>query len=475
MTSWRDKGYVPDSDAEEDSDFDVVAEEPLTPHDNTFSSIIGLADTTSSSANHLYSSLPAPLPTPAVTHNHGQPLPDSDAGGQCGDVGIDAAVKPLRGSETAFNDLHVLDLSELPEEEDDQEMAYGRTHGTDLPANRKGANLDDPSQSQGRLSTHGPLSPSRRPQTPQTRQTRIFSSQELSPLTDLPSNLTTPTVSPSNRHARFAAFSIIIPQASTSVYRNTTSPSALSSEDDDFTSGPLRNLRQRKPIQLNPYLVEQARYRATLKARGLKPVTIRPEQEQQAQAQPDPEADEYQASGDEEDESQPMRMPQSVWEDSQLNEIRLAQTAQAGPDDDADIPDVATLFRGPIRREKTEIQEVKKRKLAHTYADRSAATPPQAIWKQPISTPGPHIHEPRRVRVNTPPIQDDVYAMPSDRSSPVRPSQRRPLAQRSINTTSTASIAHVISSDDGSTPRASGRRSRALSISSTSTDRKSVV
>ncbi|RPB20285.1 hypothetical protein L211DRAFT_771909, partial [Terfezia boudieri ATCC MYA-4762] len=468
MTSWRDKGYVPDSDAEEDSDFDVVAEEPLTPHDNTFSSIIGLADTTSSSANHLYSSLPAPLPTPAVTHNHGQPLPDSDAGGQCGDVGIDAAVKPLRGSETAFNDLHVLDLSELPEEEDDQEMAYGRTNGTDLPANRKGANLDDPSQSQGRLSTHGPLSPSRRPLTPQTRQTRIFSSQELSPLTDLPSNLTTPTVSPSNHHARFAAFSIIIPQASTSVYRNTTSPSALSSEDDDFTSGPLRNLRQRKPIQLNPYLVEQARYRATLKARGLKPVTIRPEQEQQAQAQPDPEADEYQASGDEEDESQPMRMPQSVWEDSQLNEIRLAQTAQAGPDDDADIPDVATLFRGPIRREKTEIQEVKKRKLAHTYADRSAATPPQAIWKQPISTPGPHIHEPRRVRVNTPPIQDDVYAMPSDGSSPVRPSQRRPLAQRSINTTSTASIAHVIS-DDGSTPRASGRRSRALSISSTST------
>ncbi|KAF8433806.1 Mus7/MMS22 family-domain-containing protein [Terfezia claveryi] len=477
MTSWRDKGYVPDSDAEEDSDFDVVAEEPLPPHDNTFPSTIGLTDTTSSSANHLYSSLPAPLPTPAVTHNHGKPLPDSDAGGQCaggqcGDVGIDAAVKPSGGSETAFNDLHVLDLSELPEEDDEQEMVYGRIHGTDLPANRKGANLDDPSQSQGRLSTHGSSPSPSATKRPQTPQTRIFSSQEFSPLSDLPSNFTTPSVSPSSRHARFAAFSIVIPQASTSVYRNTTSPpSALSSEDDDFTSGPLRNLRQRKPIQLNPYLVEQARYRATLKARGLKPVTIRPEQEQHAQAQPDPEADEYQASGDDEDESQPMRRPQSVWEDSQFNEIRLAQAAQAGDDDHSDIPDVATVFRGPIRRDKTEIQEVKRRKLAHTYDERSAAAPTQAIWKQP-STPGPHmskLHEPRRVRVNTPPIQDDVYAMPSDGSSPVRPSQRRPLAQRSINTASTASMAHVISSDDDSTPRASGRRSRALSISSTST------
>ena len=484
MTSWRDKGYVPDSDAEEDSDFSVEAVEPQgkpppppppPPPDHTLSPQIPLPDATYRSESHLYS-LPGPTQTPAATHNHGQPLPGSDAGGHGGDVDIAAVVKSLAGSETAFNDLQILDLSELPEEEEedqDQEIVHVGAHGGGLPANRKGADLDDPSQSQGRLSTHAPPTPSGTARRPQTPQPRNFSSQELSPLSDLPSNLTTPTASPCNGRSRLAAFSVVIPQASTSAYTNApNSPAALSSEDDDFTSGPLRNLRQRKPIQLNPYLVEQARYRATLKARGLKPVTIRPEQELQAQAQPGHGEEEYQASGDDEDESQPKRRPQPVGGDSQLDEIRLAQAAQTGNDDDIDFPDVATLFRGPIRRDKAEIEGVKRRKLAHTYANRPAAARPQSIWKQPISIPGPDTakdQEPRRVRVDTPPFQSDVYAIPSDGSSPVRSSQRRPLAQRSINTTSTASVAHVISSDDDSTPRASGRRSRALSISSTST------
>ncbi|KAJ6260132.1 hypothetical protein Dda_4353 [Drechslerella dactyloides] len=41
---------------------------------------------------------------------------------------------------------------------------------------------------------------------------------------------------------------------------------------DDFTIGVSRNLRQRKPIQLNPYLLEEQKYTSVWKSRGLKPI-----------------------------------------------------------------------------------------------------------------------------------------------------------------------------------------------------------
>ncbi|KAF3942476.1 hypothetical protein ABW19_dt0202558 [Dactylella cylindrospora] len=41
---------------------------------------------------------------------------------------------------------------------------------------------------------------------------------------------------------------------------------------DDFTAGIARNLRERKPIQLNPYLIEEQRYNKTLKSRGIRPI-----------------------------------------------------------------------------------------------------------------------------------------------------------------------------------------------------------
>ncbi|KAK6345649.1 hypothetical protein TWF718_007559 [Orbilia javanica] len=41
---------------------------------------------------------------------------------------------------------------------------------------------------------------------------------------------------------------------------------------DDFTSGVARNLRARKPIQMNPYQLELERYNSDWKSRGLKPV-----------------------------------------------------------------------------------------------------------------------------------------------------------------------------------------------------------
>jgi len=504
--SWRTKGYVPDSDAEDDEDFSIEAEGPgeqwQRQHAHRLSSNIPDSDAEDdgdfsegpeepeeqsqrssttpppicpNSGSEKRLAPPSPPPSiPTIPHHKVPPSLDPDADPLGGHLGTAIVDGPFPGSGTHFHGLQILDLSELPEEEEEaedegQEIVHVGTHGTNLPASR---NRDHgPSQSQRRPLRHAPSTASaasQRPQTPTLPQTRVFSSQELSPLSDLPSNLTTPTTSPRSGHARSAAFSVVIPQLSTSVY--TSSPATFSPEADDFTSGPLRNLRQRKPIQLNPYLLEQARYRATLKARGLKPLAIRPEQEPQAHAQQDPSEEEYQAS--DEDESQPKHGPQSMGEDSQLDAIQLAQAAQAWDDDNIDLPDVAALFRGPTRRAKPEIQGAKRRKLAHTYSHRSAVAQPQPAWKQPIPPSGPCVakaQEARGVRVNTPPIQGDVYTIPSDGSSPVRPSQRRPLAQRSINIASNTSMADVISSDDDSTPRASGRRDRALSISSTAT------
>ena len=454
MTSWRTKGYVPDSDAEDDTDSDssIAAEEPQRTSPTHCDHILSLAKLPNSSpTNHLDFS-------PAVNYAHGQPLTalDVSSHGRDAATAVTDNFNLFVGGATAINDIQVLDLSELPDEDEDEAIFHIDTHHSNSPTNTQGHGLDD-SSPQG---IHAQSTALDRPQTPLSR---ISCSQEFSPLSELPSNLTTPTTSPRNSRTRPVAFSVVIPQISTSVNTNPSSSAAAFPDDDDFISGPLRNLRQRKPIQLNPYLVEQARYRATLKARGLKPVTIRPEQQPQAPA----EEEEYQESGDE-DESQAR---QSVGDDSQLDEIGLTQTAHAGDDNDIDFPDFATLSRRHIWRDNTEVQGVKRRKIGHTYSHRSAVRS-QSVGKQSLLASGPHmpvVQELARVGVNPALAQDDVYSTPSDGSSPVRPPQRQPLAQRAINTTSNTSATVVISSDDDSTPRASGRQGRALSISSTST------
>lgn len=447
MSSWRDRGYVPDSDADDDSDFSIEPEEqqqgsigrPTIQHD-------------------LDVIVPQPQQTPPV-HS-----------------GIIAEQLPT------------IDLSEIPDEDTDEEQKIQTAGDPTIPAySPKDTAISDsdvPNNHAGDIqSCTGDITrPSgvdtARPVTPVRQQYNFTNSQEFSPLSDLPSNLSTPAASPvsRNRQSNKAAFSIIIPQVPTSPYIDATSPLAAFSPDR-FTSGPLRNLRQRKPIQLNPYLLEQARYRETLKARGVKPIIFRPEDEQQARLQPGPEEDAYESSGGDEDESQPKHMRQLDTEDSQLDEsIPVAQDSGSMVEDEWDLPDLETLLRGPFQREKTEIYGVKRRKLLHTYSGRFATAKPKPVWIQPILPPEPPTSKLRapQTPIPIPSVPSIISSPSSDTASPALSVQRRPLNQHPGNTTADVTATQVISSDEASTPRAPTRqRSRAFSISSSSSSSSS--
>ncbi|KAK6359290.1 hypothetical protein TWF696_000452 [Orbilia brochopaga] len=75
---------------------------------------------------------------------------------------------------------------------------------------------------------------------------------------------------------------------------------------DDFTAGVVRNLRERKPIQLNPYLLEEQKYTSVWKSRGLKPIKYvyseTPQRPNRKEPRDDSQEDDWTVPGVEDDE-----------------------------------------------------------------------------------------------------------------------------------------------------------------------------
>ncbi|KAI9877597.1 MAG: hypothetical protein M1830_003464 [Pleopsidium flavum] len=176
-------------------------------------------------------------------------------------------------------------------------------------------------------------------------------------------------------------------------------------------SRPARALRQRNPIQLHPYMLESERYRKFLKARGVKPLRIA-----QAQAEAnlgdidsqeqDFEADNHSQSPNHDHDwligSSPV--------DSANNRCHTMSPpleVPHSPDmlaDAEDFPDVDSLLRGPfphgIRR------GYKLRKISHTYGRKIPGTPQKTI--NTISTGIDSGKDSDTVMVDT----DNVYDIP---------------------------------------------------------------
>ncbi|KAF8473982.1 hypothetical protein BDZ91DRAFT_759332 [Kalaharituber pfeilii] len=479
MTNWRERGYVPDSDGDE-SDFGQgqrEGEEPGTAAAHTKS-----LELTFNGGPILRSEDNTNDPPLLFTQNRTFVADSDDEENQS--LGADfeqevpGVVNTVAQESQVGKDkapaLQLLDLSNEPDTDEDVAVQIAELSTKSVLPPTKHEIVSSSILEKGRL-PGSPIGEASEPRT-SPKNTQLAPSQESSPLSDPPSHLTTPTLSPISQRPRTSKFSVSIPPVSTEAYPATSiSPTA----NDDFTSGPLRNLRQRKPIQLNPYLIEQARYRQTLKARGIKPIIIQPE-EPEITAPADPEEDEYQTSGEEEDESQLQSRRQSAFVDSHSEEIRIQnareQSDQALMDDDYDLPDVHELFRQVIR-EDTAAQGngVKRRKLTHTYSRKATRSKPQKpIWKQPPilkhPTPATKPTDNRKARLLTPPPRNiDIFTILSDDSSPVRPSQRRPLSQRSVNTFSSGVVGSNNSDDEDTPPRSSIRsRARAVSIASDS-------
>ncbi|KAI5787635.1 Mus7/MMS22 family-domain-containing protein [Peziza echinospora] len=506
--AWKVNGYVPDSDGEEEEEWESQEVEVVVP---------GKGDELVGEGNGVLEGVPVggdgPIgdvgtetaatttTTTIVIEEEGEggggelhsPVVEAMAEteieglivrqgqeGQCGDGEGIGEVGGIGGI-GEIGEVEVLDLTEVVEEDEDGEdggLGGGGDDNDEVPVlgimGDTGAVII--------RSPTPPPPPSPPPRelsiTPRAKQSQSATQLTSSPLSEAPSNICTPTPSPApqpqpTRPPPLAPFSIILPQPS--FPSEDWSPTEISpnyESHDDFTSGPLRNLRQRKPIQLNPYQIEQARYRQTLKSRGVRPIIIQNE-ESQVNAPVEEAEEEYEASADE-DESQPRRtkahkhhhqdelaQPQpQIRADSFIAYSTETSSSMAGVEmDDYELPDVHTLLWESGRRgaEVLQSEAVKRRKITHTYSNKVGRAPGTG-WVKSVAGQSSEMAKGRQVEESREGERGDTSIDPADGSSPVRPSQRRPLAQRSLNTLSPRKTIQLISSEDDDTPPQSSIR-----------------
>jgi hypothetical protein len=117
---------------------------------------------------------------------------------------------------------------------------------------------------------------------------------------------------------------------------------------------PRRTLRQRTQIQLHPYALEDARYQQELKARGLKPVRIAAVEGQQSRTLPPPARDEASllSSSPPFEDSAPTSGAGRTQDDTSFDEwpghdmeANRRDLTMESNDDNDDLPDLASIFR----------------------------------------------------------------------------------------------------------------------------------
>ena len=349
MAEWRARGYVVDSDEEDDSQPTSLAKPSAS--QQALVNIDDIVDTYVSSRDYGK----APVEEEGVeVQVHCRPEKEAKKGG------LEGSRKPT-GSQEPIEHRHQGKLHDtsllaavtdnyghwgsLPDYNDIDELQQDHYNAT--PPIRPDAELLQKAQE------HSSQKP---PSAVLQNHDRIPCSASLSPLSSISPE--TCRLVPSN--AEVSALEMDYNQAEDDSYVRPTAlssglhvhqPAATSSsvlENTDW-GGRMRNLRRRNPIQLHPYQIESERYRQILKARGVKPLRI-------AQM----EAEAIEARGQ---ESQNQR---SDAEDSQLNEWKgedptssspLATQDTAGgasqnPREtlvlgDDELPDLSTLLRNP--------------------------------------------------------------------------------------------------------------------------------
>ncbi|KAI5846575.1 hypothetical protein DFP73DRAFT_623998 [Morchella snyderi] len=184
-------------------------------------------------------------------------------------------------------------------------------------------------------------------------------------------------------------------------------------------SAPVRNFRERKPIQKNPYLIEGERYRQTLQSRGVKPLRIRDANKELTMAQgmnKDSQENDYV-------EPQPVHQSKRVIED----EIYLYAEENEGH---TSLISGTDTPRGQMGLNNSLSGEAKRRKVAHTYSKQNSV--PKS--KQDTVNSDQRKENARslaRARVNGSSRDSGIYDMPIDSSPQI--TSRNPLEKKSSN------------------------------------------
>ncbi len=170
------------------------------------------------------------------------------------------------------------------------------------------------------------------------------------------------------------------------------------------TLGGGRSFRQRNPIQLHPYAIESEKYRQSLKARGIKPLHISNTQDNQANLA----AEESQTLGADVQEGSQSTLrgstdcepPSSAIIMNHLDSL-VHTPNEGGQDDEDELPDFASLLRS--RPEEFAAIGNKRRKLSRTFTKKR-----QSLTKTPMPLPS------RYTEAAVPVDEDDsMYDIPA--------------------------------------------------------------
>lgn len=209
---------------------------------------------------------------------------------------------------------------------------------------------------------------------------------------------------------------------------------------DPLENRPRRQFRERKPVQMHPYLLEQQRYERRLKASNLKPVRITPSQERDDRRKrvihgpelwdtdfQDPDEVEMAVT----EESQPMTLDRgspspSTSADSiheTMNGPENSTSRQEEEGSDHEFPDLPDLFRQKLHPGKP-----KEKKSSKKYSNKNRPRPPS----------------PARYGNKNPTL--NIYDFPDSSptsSPPIRPGNSRRPVSRVVSITSSTDSAPV--------------------------------
>ena len=147
----------------------------------------------------------------------------------------------------------------------------------------------------------------------------------------------------------------------TELYRSGTSESPIEAP-------PARALRQRNPIQLHPYAIESEKYKQILKARGLRPLRITQNQdevggeyEEDSQEQDSSSREDVHSIGDRGEAQEVVSSPAPIFK-------RPQEQGELFEEDGNEFPDLDTVLRHPPSG--IINHGFKRRKIAHTFSKR---------------------------------------------------------------------------------------------------------
>ncbi|KAL7267925.1 hypothetical protein RUND412_009473 [Rhizina undulata] len=458
MTNWRERGYVPASDGEE-SDGELSTQEDQEPFDiqserNTPDEVEnGDAVSREKPAEETVSEV-------AVLIDGGEDIAQIASENVASDDfrDIEKVLSGIAGVMDGNADgdagrrereVSVVDLSNQVEESDEdhggvQLRAENGNSGeadTPKPLDEEMRNVSSASpdpitgepQKLRRNIEETPAAPRAQNFTDNAQPPPYVSLVQSSPLSSVPpspemdTEIAPPSsIVPPNR--RLSGFEVLIP-----IQQHPPPPPPPPPPSADSPSGPIRSLRQRKPIQLNPYLIEQERYRQTLKARGLQPVRIHEvlQDDHQHAGKKDSQEEEYVAPPERE------RDGQTRIQRAHVSAEEVAELIEDLPEED-EFPDVANLLRYRPRPNGSLSSGVKRRKVYHTYSrhDSGASTsrtkPTQSRKSSSEHRRIAEEHGTTTINRNSDNENEmNIYDFPPS-PSPTRPA-RAPLTQRSLN------------------------------------------